>query len=439
MEPSFSTRDLPSDLSQAIVQAAWQGEGFHPLPPGASASPLTPAQRLLGVARVWAEARFGFAYWDQLPALDWDTAFGECACRALAAADDGAYWETLMDFAALLRDGHTEVYPPAELRAPTNARPPLELGVGDGLPTVLRSAGAAAEAGFAPGVAITQVDGRPAAERMAAVGRRIAVSTEHFRIACAAQRLLAGPAGSDVELAGETVDGRTVRARLTRETAGARPQPPAVQRRELDPGVWLVSLRTFGDDGVPGEFDALFPDFEGVRALILDLRANGGGSTGIGYGVLGRLIDSPAAGSAVRLRTYVPTFRAWGRPQASIAVAGMPAMPSDRLPRFGGPVAVLTGPWTASAAEDFLVAWRSARRGPVVGEPTCGSTGQPLFVALPGGGTFRVCTKRDTYPDGTTFVGLGILPDVPAAPTRRGMAAGRDEVLAAALHALGVA
>ena len=47
-----------------------------------------------------------------------------------------------------------------------------------------------------------------------------------------------------------------------------------------------------------------------------------------------------------------------------------------------------------------------------IGEPTFGSTGQPLFFDLPGGGSARICTKKDTYPDGHEFVGYGITPDI---------------------------
>jgi C-terminal processing protease CtpA/Prc len=34
------------------------------------------------------------------------------------------------------------------------------------------------------------------------------------------------------------------------------------------------------------------------------------------------------------------------------------------------------------------------------------------MFSLPGGGTARVCTKEDTGPDGSRFVGIGILPDI---------------------------
>ena len=48
----------------------------------------------------------------------------------------------------------------------------------------------------------------------------------------------------------------------------------------------------------------------------------------------------------------------------------------------------------------------------VIGDRTFGSTGQPLTLDLPGGGTARICTKRDEYPDGRQFVGYGIEPDI---------------------------
>jgi carboxyl-terminal processing protease len=71
-----------------------------------------------------------------------------------------------------------------------------------------------------------------------------------------------------------------------------------------------------------------------------------------------------------------------------------------------------------------------------VGEPTGGSTGQPLMFNLPGGGLARVCTKRDTYPDGREFVGVGIQPQVLVRPTVEDFRAGRDTVLEAALELL---
>ncbi len=89
---------------------------------------------------------------------------------------------------------------------------------------------------------------------------------------------------------------------------------------------------------------------------------------------------------------------------------------------------MLVGPMTFSAAEDFAVAFRAMKRGLIMGEATGGSTGQPLFFPLPGGGRGRVRTKHDSYPDGQEFIGVGVLPDIVVHSTIRGIREGRDEV-----------
>jgi C-terminal processing protease CtpA/Prc len=99
-------------------------------------------------------------------------------------------------------------------------------------------------------------------------------------------------------------------------------------------------------------------------------------------------------------------------------------------------VALLVGPRTFSAAEDFAMAFDVMKRGILVGEATAGSTGQPLVFDLPGGGTARICVKRDSYPDGREFVGKGIQPTIVVAPTVADLRAGRDPVLERAVAAL---
>jgi C-terminal processing protease CtpA/Prc len=103
------------------------------------------------------------------------------------------------------------------------------------------------------------------------------------------------------------------------------------------------------------------------------------------------------------------------------------AMKRER--HFDGPVAVLIGPRTFSAAEDFAMSFDAMKRGILVGSKTAGSTGQPLTFALPGGGSARICVKRDTYPDGREFVGQGIAPQVEVAATMEDIRSGRDPVL----------
>ena len=76
----------------------------------------------------------------------------------------------------------------------------------------------------------------------------------------------------------------------------------------------------------------------------------------------------------------------------------------------------MIGPETFSAAADFLVLLHSSNRATLVGSKTGGSTGQPLRFDFGFGVNGRICTKRNTYPDGREFVSVGIIPDIEINP-----------------------
>ena len=98
---------------------------------------------------------------------------------------------------------------------------------------------------------------------------------------------------------------------------------------------------------------------------------------------------------------------------------------------------ILIGNETFSAAEDFVVPLHAAKRAIIVGQRSGGSTGQPLrFSFLDGKISGRVCTKRDTYPDGREFVGVGIIPDVEVHLTADEIIADRDVVLEKGIEVL---
>ena len=102
---------------------------------------------------------------------------------------------------------------------------------------------------------------------------------------------------------------------------------------------------------------------------------------------------------------------------------------------FTGPVAVLIGPRTFSAAEDFLVPLKATKRAVLVGSATGGSTGQPIVVPV-FGARIAICTKWDRFPDGSEFVGVGVLPDISVERTIVDVARGNDPVLEAAVAML---
>ena len=203
----------------------------------------------------------------------------------------------------------------------------------------------------------------------------------------------------------------------------------------MENDVAYVSANTFGSDAVVKEFDQVFPQILGAKALIIDVRNNGGEAAN-GYSLIARLIDKPVTQTSVwRTRDYRPVFRAWNRPMP-LFEGGDSGVVEPRGERpFRGPVAVLIGPNTYSAAEDFLVPLKMSGRARLVGTPTGGSTGQPLIVEVYGAYA-RICTKWDRMPDGTRVCGGGRATGCPCGLTRQAIAAGRDPVLERAVQVL---
>ncbi|MHB1630427.1 MAG: hypothetical protein ACYCVB_19000 [Bacilli bacterium] len=68
-----------------------------------------------------------------------------------------------------------------------------------------------------------------------------------------------------------------------------------------------------------------------------------------------------------------------------------------------------------------------------MGQPTGGSTGQPVYFPLPGGGTGQIVGVWDVDADGNEFVGVGIAPDIHVTPELIDYSENRDRALDTAL------
>ena len=71
-----------------------------------------------------------------------------------------------------------------------------------------------------------------------------------------------------------------------------------------------------------------------------------------------------------------------------------------------------------------------------MGGPTAGTNGNVNPFRLPGGYTISWTGMKTLKHDGSQHHGIGILPTVPAARTRQGVAEGRDEILLRGLEAV---
>ncbi len=403
---------------------------------------LSEDEKVAGLSKFWSEVKYNFVYVDTLKALDWDKLYLEYLPKVRATTSTFEYYKVLMELCARLQDGHTNVYPGPELRNTKLARPLMNTHLVEGRVLVREVFDPALAArGVVPGTEVVAVEGEP----VQAYARRelmpiISASTpQDMERRAYGFLFLAGPVEQAPRVSFRTATGKTFDAPVRRvgwdDFVKAAPQRPPFEMRMLPGNVAYVALNGFGDDRAAEGYLAAFDRLAGASALVIDVRDNGGGNSSVGYRVLATLTDKPFATGKWSTRQYVPTYRAWKRPMPDLSQPVREHAP-DPARQFKGPVAVLTSGATYSAAEDFAVAFDAMQRGLIVGETTGGSTGQPLMIALPGGGMARICTNVDTYPDGRKWVGKGIAPAVKVAPKVEDLRKGRDTVLEAALAAL---
>lgn len=402
----------------------------------------TTQQKIVGLSRLWATAKFSFANFDLVPELDWDAVYTTYVDSVLAAGSAIEYYRQLETMCARLQDGHTYVIPPRELARKLWSRPLIHTRLVEGRVIVIDVYGDVGKtAGVSVGDELLSIAGEPVDHyaRQRVRPYQFASTPQDLDTKTYERRLLAGAEGTEVALELARADGTRYRCTLPRYFGPEREQHISrrepMEMRRLSDGVVYVALNTFNDTRTAEMFDAAFDEIAAARALVIDLRNNGGGSSGIGYRVLARLTGDSFLTSTWYTRDYRPAFRAWGRGEGRHE-SGPGVFAGNRDHHFDGPVVVLTSPRTFSAAEDFLVAFRTMKRGLVVGEHSGGSTGQPLLVALGCGIRAAICTKRDRFPDGTEFVGVGIQPDVVVAPEIADFRSGHDTVLGRALETL---
>ncbi|MDP2366889.1 S41 family peptidase [Rhodoferax sp.] len=402
---------------------------------------LSAAERLAGLSRIWSAARQGFVWFDLVPDLDWDKAYLETIPRVLAARDTKAYYRELIRFTALLKDGHSSVSPPKSLEDHFYAWPGLTVARIEGqvLVTKVRDA-ALARQGLRAGDVVLSIDGLAVDAYAARYVTPLQSSStpQDLELRSYSYMLLAGDAKRAVRLGLRRVDGRRYAVLARRSGYTQAPANASVAFELRADGVAVLRAGQFGNDDAAKLLEANIDAVLQAKAFVIDLRDNDGGSSDYGWMLLSWLQRGPIPTPVSQVREDSAYQQARLGPSAAPLWRDLPQEPFEmaRPKHFDGPVAVLINAATFSAAEDMAAAFKLMKRGLIVGVPSGGSTGQPLSIALPGGGSARICVKRDSYPDGSDFVGVGVQPDLVVAQTVASVRAGADPVLQRAAQAL---
>lgn len=253
-------------------------------------------------------------------------------------------------------------------------------------------------------IVVQPIKGTPAARAGLRAGDRITridgVATDGMAIQEAVVRIR-GPRGTPVKL--------TIR-RGTREfvtsivrdrieiAAGEGPDTlDAASRNALAQNrIGYVKLITFNEE-TARTFDRLFDDARrsGAKALILDLRSNGGGLLDVSLQVANRFVPSG--------RALVLTVNRNGQRSTERATAG---------PKITMPVVVLVNEYTASASEIVSGALEDNGIATLVGVKTFGKGVIQTIYDLPMNSGAAITTAKYLTPNGRDIHGRGLTPAV---------------------------
>lgn len=377
--------------------------------------------RLACVVLGWNVLQHFYPYFDVVDA-DWGRVLVESLSHAADDSNREEFLDTLARMLAELDDGHARVMHPS---IDVGRVLPIGWDLVEGqvvVSHVLEHSDDLFERRVPrPGDVLESIDGVPALDALRRVESRVSGATAgwvHFR---GLLELTAGESDGSL-LTLRAPDGRRYETRSLRpleSTYPTVPRPPPLE--ELEPGLYYVDLTRLSDDDFEGALD----DLARAQAIVFDMR----GYPDLQPKFLSHLADEPLRSP----RWEIPRARRPDRLGLEFDSSDWELQPAE--PRFTARVVFLTDASAISYAETCMQIVAHYGLGTIVGARTAGTNGNVTFVSLPGGYILRWTGMRVRKQDGSTYHGVGVVPDLPVERTIAGIAAGRDELLEAALAA----
>jgi carboxyl-terminal processing protease len=405
-------------------------------------------EKIAGLSKLWMEAKYNFAFFDQVKDLHWDKSYIIYLSKIKKTKSTREYYKVLRQFYALLKDGHTDIGNPKEIGLFLHARPFIRQRLIEGKVIVTSIDDKSVRVNIGDEiVAINGHDTHLYAKKY--IKPYISSSTpNHLDYLSYEIKLLRGQEGKSVKIKFKTRKGKIYTRKLKRHLITNKViKKLGIQKHTVE-DKWIGELAYFkirhvGNKGVFKTVKKNMTKYKKAKGVILDFRENGGGNTWVGWNILQLFTSKGINGITWKTRKYRPSLRAWKSNEfISNEVAYVDSWTKASKMEKGHdggviydiPIRVLIGRQTFSAGEDTAIAVKSNNLGLLIGENTAGSTGQPLVQSLPGGGWFRVCTKRDYGKNNLDWVGTGVKPDIKVTQNLSDFYSGIDTVLNKAIE-----
>jgi hypothetical protein len=365
--------DLPGAVSCMVPLAIYRNSGgiaqAGSLPPPGG-SPDDRATRLAAVIVAWNAFEHFYPYFEELGPV-WMAALGPLLSEAAKDQDARAFHATLQKMAVILRDGHGYVSGPG---APPDYVPPVVWTMAEGRITALSVQGTA---DVKPGDALISIDGKPAAEVLAAKEAGVPGSTpQSIRERGLSALLARAPREKitvELEPAAQPGARRTATLECEVRIGDLHPARPA-KIAELEPGIFYVDLSRISD----ADFNAAVPALAKARGIVYDLRDYPNELLQF-FQFLGHLLDRAVQGPPMAIPIVT-------RPDGAETIFQENQwLASPMAPYFPAKRAFLSGGRAIGSAETILSIVEHYKLGEIVGGPSAGTNGTVNSFTVPGG------------------------------------------------------
>ncbi len=239
---------------------------------------------------VWRKVGLWYSYFDN-KGIDWESIRPRYLDLAAGARSDREFFACITGLLRELRDGHSYIYeyPKPIPGMGKRGTPRVRVVEAEGRPVVAEVVpGSDAEAKkVVPGLEILSVDGQPADERIRSVTPLITASTTWYAWSAAVTAILNGDLDEAVQVEFRRPDGTVFGVSLARESFERRSE--AISAQILSGGIGLLRLPSFSTsnpglksgDALVREFDDALEQLRATKAIIIDMRGNGGGDDAV--------------------------------------------------------------------------------------------------------------------------------------------------------------